>query len=168
MRGRAVRRMAAVGAVGVVGLLASLHGSPVSAQTITVDIADGTLIQGPVGSVHSLGSQDVPADLVGQSCDLVIEVKNNESVHPGNSIIVSSGDSKVTLDKVEEEAGTSVSTKGTLVLGKAIDVSVKLGEDEMSSLGSEVSVTCTPVVTTTTLPEPPVPTPVTTTPAFAG
>lgn len=165
-----VRRMAVAGAVGAVGLLAVLHGSPASAQTITVPIPE-SFAQGPVGSIQPLVSQAVPADLVGQSCTLTVEVKNNESVHPGNNLIVASGESKVVVKGVEDAAGTTVSGSGTLTLGKTVDVSLEMGEHGQSSLGSNVTVTCEPVVTTTTsttLPEPPPPTPVTTTPAYTG
>lgn len=165
-----VRRMAAVGVVGAVGLLAALHGSPVSAQTITVPIPE-SFAQGPVGSIQPLVTQAVPEDLVGESCSLTVEVKNNESVHPGNNLIIASGESKVTVKGVEDTAGATVTGSGTLKLGKSIDVSLEMGEHGQSSLGSNVTVTCEPVVTTTTsttLPPPPPPTTVPSVPPYAG
>ncbi len=158
-----VQRLAAAGVVGAVGLLALLQSSPVSAQTITVPIPE-SFAQGPVGSIQPLVTQEVPADLVGESCNLSIEVKNNESVHPGNNLIIASGESKVTLNGVEDAANTTVTGSGTLKLGKTIDVSLEMGVHGQSSLGSNVTVTCEPVVTTTTsttLPPPPTVPPVT-------
>jgi hypothetical protein len=158
---KTARRTAAVGAAGLVALVASLHGSPVSAQTIDVPIGDAYL-NGAPGSVTTIGTGSVPADLVGRSCNLAVAVVNQGSVHPGNSVIVSSGTSQVTVASVEEVADITVKGAGVLTLGSTIEVKLQLGNDGLSSLGSNVSVTCEP------LPVAPPPTPIPKQPKYTG
>jgi len=158
---RTRRRIAAAGAVTVAAVLAGLHGSPVSAETIEVQV--GTQVfSGAAGSTVTLGSTAVPAALKGQSCNLAVEIINQESVHPGNSISVSSGSSTVTIDKVEEAPNTTVKGGGVLTLDSTVELKLTFGADGSSSIGSDLKVTCV------TLPPAPPPTPVKETPKFTG
>jgi hypothetical protein len=124
--------------------MAGLHGSPVSAQSIDIPVGESYLDAGP-GTVTTIGTGAVPADLVGHSCKLSITVVNQFSVHPGNTIIVASGGTQVTLAGVEDVADTTVTGGGVLTLGSTIEVQLQLGDDGLSSLGSNVSVTCEPL-----------------------
>ena len=158
---KASRRLAVAGAVTVAAVLAGLHGSPVSAETIEVKV-DTQVFSGAAGSTVTLGSASVPAALKGQSCNLAVEIINQESVHPGNSITISSGASTVKVEKVEEVANTTVKGGGVLTLDATVDIKLTFGADGTSSIGSDLKVTCE------TLPPAPPPTPVKETPKFTG
>ncbi|MEZ5408552.1 MAG: hypothetical protein R2761_11035 [Acidimicrobiales bacterium] len=158
---RASRRIATAGAVAVAALLTGLNGSPVSAETIEVEV--GTQVfSGAAGSTVTLGSTDVPAALKGQSCNLAVEIINQDSVHPGNSISVTSGSSSVKIDKVEEEPDTTVKGGGVLTLDSTVEIKLTFGAEGTSSIGSDLKVTCE-----TLPPAPPAP-PVKQTPKFTG
>ncbi|MDH4365894.1 MAG: hypothetical protein OEY70_17595 [Acidimicrobiia bacterium] len=158
---RASRRIVAAGAVTVAAVLAGLHGSPVSAETIEVEVAT-QVYSGAAGSTVTLGSTSVPAALKGQSCNLAVEIINQESVHSGNSISVSSGSSSVKIDMVEEEANATVKGGGVLTLDGTVEIKLTFGADGTSSIGSNLKVTCE------TLPPAPPPTAVKKTPKFTG
>ena len=153
--------MAVVGAAGVVALLATLHGSPVSAQTIEVPIGDNFITADP-GSLVPLATAAVPADLTGRSCNLSVTVTNQESVHPGNALVITSGDTTVTVEKVEETANSVVTGTGVLTLGATVTVALQLGPEGLSSLGSSATVSCE------ALPPAPPPDPIPETPAYTG
>ena len=155
------RRLAAAGAVTVAAVLTGLHGSPVSAETIEVQVAT-QVFSGAAGSTATLGSANVPAALKGQSCNLAVEIINQDSVHPGNSITISSGSSTVKIDKVEEAPDTTVKGGGVLTLDSTVEIKLTFGPDGSSSIGSDLKVTCE------TLPPAPPPTPVKKPPTFTG
>jgi hypothetical protein len=136
-------------------------GGPADAQTIEVPI-EQVVIEGAPGSTIQIGSADVPADLVGETCEITVSVVNQESIHGGNKVIVESDGSSVEVAGVEDQAGSTTTVAGTITLGSDITVSVYLAVDDISSLGSTLTVTCTP------LPPPPPPPPVTTVPAYTG
>lgn len=158
---RVTRRVAAAGVVTAAAVLAGLHGSPVSAETIEVKV-DTQVFSGAPGSTVTLGSAEVPAALKGQSCNLSVAIINQDSVHPGNSITVASGTSTVKIDKVEEAPNTTVTGGGVLTLDGTVQVSITFGSEGTSSIGSDLKVTCE------TLPPAPPPTPVKETPKFTG
>ena len=142
-------------------MTAGLITVPAAADTIEVPIAEATAVGTPGTSVP-LGSAEVAEDLQGRSCDVTIVVKNQSSDHPGNVVVVTSGDSRIEVPAVEDVAFTTTEGGGTLTLGPTIDVSVTLGTDDRSSLGSNLSVTCEP------LPEAPPPPPVPGNPQYTG
>lgn len=137
-------------------------GGPAGAETIEVPI-EQTFVKGEPGSEVELGASEVPVDLVGETCEITVEVVNQESIHPGNVLVVTSGDSSVEVEGIEDEAGSTITEAGTITLGDQITVTVQLGENRtITSLGSSLTVTCTP------LPPPPPPPPATTTPPYTG
>lgn len=158
---RVHRRLAAAGVVTVAAVLAGLHGSPVSAETIEVKV-DTQVFSGAPGSTVTLGSVAVPAALKGQSCNLAVEIINQDSVHPGNSVTITSGTSSVKIDKVEEAPNTTVKGGGVLTLDGTVEAKLTFGAEGTSSIGSDLKVTCE------TLPPAPPPTPVKETPKFTG
>jgi hypothetical protein len=161
MAGLAVKRAAAGLAVaGLVGLI-GLTGLPASAQTIEVPITQ-SFASGAPGSTTALGSVPVPANLVGRSCTAQAVVTNQESIHPGNTLIITSGASSVSVAGIEETPGSVTSQAGVLTLGDSITVSLQFGNDGLSSLGSNLTVTCAPIPAQTTV------VPVTTTVKYSG
>jgi hypothetical protein len=153
--------MLVVAGLGVLALLLGLVASPASADEIDVPI-DDVIVSGDAGSVHEIGGTDVDADLVGRTCDIVAEVTNQSSVHTGNTLIVTTGDSTVTVEGIEDVADGVVTKAGSVTLGSTIKVSVELGDDGTSSLGSNLTVTCE------ALPEAPPAEPVVETPEYTG
>lgn len=136
-------------------------GGPADAQTIDVPI-EQVVIEGTPGSTVEIGSAEVPADLVGRTCEITVEVVNQESIHGGNKLIVASDGSTVEVEGIEDQAGSTTTVAGTITLGSSLTVSVFLAVDDISSLGSSLTVTCKP------LPPADPPPPVTTVPNYTG
>ena len=136
-----VRRVLAAALLATVTALIGLGVSPVSAETIDIPVVEA-YVSGAPGSVLSLGTTTVDAAMVGRSCDVAAVVTNGASVHAGNKLIVTSGDSRVEIAGIEDVADGVTKQGGTLTLGASIEVSVMFGPDGVSSLGSSGSVTC--------------------------
>jgi hypothetical protein len=148
-----------VGALGA--LLAGVFGvaqAQEAQQVPTIDIPIGTSVFGDPGSSHVLEPtpQAVdPADQ-GQSCEVDVIAENNESVHFGNDLVITSNSSSVTAVDVENGADLVTEAAGTLVLGNQVTVTLVLGTveeggDGIFSAGVTVSIDCLQVS-----PEPPV------------
>ncbi len=137
-----VRQMAALGAVAVTF---SMFGTAVSAEdpetVIEIPIQE-VYATGEVGSSVAMGSADVADELAGRACTVEAVVTNGESVHPGNTLVVTSGDSSVSIDGIEDTADAVTTEGGTLTLGDTISAAVVLGDDGATSLGSRLTVTC--------------------------
>jgi len=150
-----VRQVAALGAVAVV---CSMFGSAALAEDtetmIEIPIQE-VYVTGDVGSSVAMGSAEVADDLVGRSCNVMATVTNQESVHPGNTLVVSSGDSSVSIAGIEDVAGAVTTQGGTITLGDTISAAVVLGDDGATSLGSSLTVTCDALPETE--PTPPTP-----------
>ncbi len=139
-------------AILVIGVLAylSLWGVTVHAhaQETRLEVDVDTVHRGDPGDLFFEGSYDAVA---GEKCIAILEsVTNNESIHPGNDLIVG----PVTFTNIEsgtfEAAGLAFTADGP------DDVMVRLGEDGVFSAGFTLEVTCNPPeqpsTTTTTLP----------------
>lgn len=113
-------------------------------DTVLRDIEAGTVVlltDPPV---------EVASDLVGQECTVVARSENQSSVHPGNDLLVETGDSDVLIQDVEAVPGATVNASRTVVMGSEIAVSLIMGPDEVFSAGITVLVDCAPGATTTT------------------
>ncbi len=110
---------------------------------------------GDAGSTVALGQTAVDGNLVGRSCSVTATISNNDSLHPGNTLVVTSGGASVQISGIEDAVGSSTLSGGTIVLGDSISASVVLGADGATSIGSRLSVACTALPDT----EPPVATP---------
>ncbi len=141
------RRILAAGAVAALAATLGFFSTPVTAQDAdVVDVPLGSaFIQGAEGDTVALGSADVDAGLVGRACNVVATVVNQGSVHAGNKLVVSSGDSSVEIAGIEDTADATTSNGGALTLGESISASIVLGADGMSSIASSMKVTCEPV-----------------------
>lgn len=136
-----IRRVVAAALLATVTALIGVGVSPVSAETIDIPVVEA-YVSGAPGSVLSIGTTTVDAAMVGRSCDVVVNVINGASVHAGNKMIVTSGESRVEIANVEDVADGVTHQGGTLTLGSSIEVSVMFGADGVSSLGSSATVTC--------------------------
>jgi len=151
-------RMMLAGGAAVVSVGFGLLGSSANAQegdTIVEIPVAKVFASGEVGSTVDLGEAAVDAALVGRTCNVMATVANQSSVHPGNKLVVSSGDSTVEIPGIEDTADAVTVQGGALTLGDTISAAVVLGEDGATSLGSSLMVTCEALPETP--PAPPTP-----------
>ena len=125
----------------------------VAVDEFNISIPIDTVVFAPEGSTTVLATVPVGEEFAGQVCSVATRSENQESVHPGNDLIVESGSSLVTLEEVEGTAGGVVVGEGELELGSEIVVSLIMGPDEVFSAGFELGVVCalSEVTTTTTI-----------------
>lgn len=149
--------------LALAGLMVTMLATVVQAAPgYQVTIPINTVVFADEGSVTKLAEiLDLPEELAGQECDVIAHSFNQESVHPGNDLVVESGTSQVLLPDVEAGSNLTIEGIGTLVLGEDIMVFLHMGEDERFSGGFDVEIDCdsndptttTTEATTTTLPE---------------
>ena len=138
-------------ALGVLYLVVAATEVPAQPlEPLDVDLPITTVLRGPPGSVHLVGTIDARA---GDECVAELsEFRNQDSMHPGNDILVG----PTTFADVEsgtfQAAGLSFTATGP------IPVAVRLGADGVFSAGFLLEVTCNPpesITTTTTTTTPP-------------
>ena len=162
--------MTRVAIVAVVALLAILSGAGTAlgddCQEEEIRFQFAGNVYGSEGEVVQVTQVAVDADLIGATCTGTATVRNNESMHPGNDFIISSGGTSVVVADFESAAGGVTTATSDLVLGETITASVRLGPHGVASLAGDtlvVATVCQPTTTTTTTP-PPAPTTSTTQP----
>lgn len=133
----------AVAALAVFALVAT----PAGAGT-DISIKFDELVFGKPGSVVRVTQVDVDADLVGKTCTLSVLAENQASVHLGNDLIVSTGDSQAIIVGVEDKANDGTNQTYNMVVGPTITLDMRIGPDGMSSLGFGLSFDCVLPVTT--------------------
>lgn len=146
-----IRRVA--GFILALILAFSLSGIAIADTDLEINIPIDTVVRNvEAGTVVLLTDPpvEVPSELVGQECTVVAQSKNQSSVHPGNDLLVETGDSQVLIADVEAKPGATVNAIGTVVLSSEITVSLVMGPDEVFSAGVDVLVDCAPGATTTT------------------
>lgn len=140
---------------GIVAVLLFALVVPVDAATdeFEVSIPVETVVRGAEpGAVVTLTDPPVvaPEDLVGRECTVVARSENQSSVHPGNDLVVVTGESQVRIADVEAEPGIAINASGTVLLGPDVRISLIAGQDGVFSAGIDVTVDCAPGATTTT------------------
>jgi hypothetical protein len=149
-----IRTLAAatIGVAGVMAVSAGVVGAQESSEDVTLSYSLDTVVFAPEGTVQELVSTDIADDLVGQECMVTLTSENNESVHPDNDLIITSGTDEVVVPDVEAESFEILTADETLVLGPTLTVSVRLGPDGVLSEGGLLELACVEpdVVTTTT------------------
>lgn len=111
---------------------------PAAAGTI-IEIPIDTVIRGP--GQHLLATKDV-SEYSGLSCSAYILAANQESVHPDNDLIVTSGQSSVILEDVEGDPFSDTVAEGELLLSDSVSVTLDMGPDEVFSAGLTVTLDC--------------------------
>ncbi len=151
------RRLPVACGIGVLGAVLAFGGATTALGADGAsDVAPSlsfpltTVVYGDPGTVHEVTSSDVPAALTGQECTVSVTADNNESVHPGSDLIVTSGSDEVTVPDVERTAGGTTTAGGPLTLGTTITVAVQLGADGVFSAGGTVDLVCVAPATVTT------------------
>lgn len=132
------------GWVLVVLAVASLGLTAVGAEAddLSLEVPLPTVLRAPAGTEHLLASTTVPSDLVGKLCAVTIHGSNQESVHPGNDLVIASGDDRLVLADVEGEAFGESEQEGSLRLGSTVTVTLVMGSDGVFSAGMTVRVSC--------------------------
>jgi hypothetical protein len=132
--------------IGFAGSAAAVAGD----EEFTIVIPIDTVVFASEGSTTVLATTPVGEEFAGYVCSVATRAENQESVHPGNDLIVESGSSLVTLADVEGTAGGVVVGEGELELGSEIVVSLIMGPDAVFSAGFEVHLVCSLAQATTT------------------
>lgn len=144
-----------MGIVGALGAVLVAGAGPVEAQTPAIVIPIDTVITGgSLGQEYPVGNAQVPAGLVGQTCDVRAVAVNQASVHPNNDLVVRTGSSEVVMLDVERATDAITPASGSVVLGPEIDVFVRMGPSTVFSAGMIVEFSCTPPPTTTPTTQP--------------
>lgn len=125
-------------------LVALVAPSPAGAEE-EISISPDSVVRGDPGSVTEVASTAVPPELVGSECVLTVVALNGASTHPGNVLIVSTGDTQVVVPDVEAAPDGSVIAERTVALGATIALEIKLGDSGISSLGFTAGFDCPPV-----------------------
>lgn len=112
------------------------------------------IINGEPGQRIDMGTFTTPAEFVGQQCTVAALGNNNESVHLGNDIEVSSVNI-VVLEGVEDAPNKTTVADGVLDLNDQITFTLVLGDDPVYSAELSITLDCQPQQTTTTTTEPP-------------
>lgn len=113
-----------------------------AAEDTVVKIPITALIYQPVGTMEQVASVNVNPDLIGLECSVATQADNQGSVHPGNNLIVTSGENMVVLEDVERAAGAITSATSVLQLADTVTVTLEMGSDEIFSANMTLSITC--------------------------
>jgi LPXTG-motif cell wall-anchored protein len=149
-------------AIATAGLFVTA-GMVAAEPSIVVPIDD--IEAGPVGSTVIVGTADVGPEFQNVPCIATAIVRNQESEHPNNDLIISSGDDTIVIPDVESLAFETTEYQLPIVLGETVTVSLRFGADGYFSGGIDVQFDCSQTIPTssdvppTTAPEPPEPAP---------
>ena len=154
------------GLVSIVGLV--LMQSPASAGHGDISLPIDTIVEAGQGEVVQLVSVPVDPELVGATCGWGFHVYNQESIHLGNDLILSTDGTDTVVPGVEDAPNQVLDVEGSFQLGETLTVSLRMGPDEVFSAGLSVEVVCEGHVASATTPAPTTTTPAPTTTAPAG
>ena len=157
-----MKRITALLIAGALGAAVLLVLPSASAGAGTVGFAqsfdsqcrpDGCRSNADPGGTVVVSTEDAPSGAVGLDCSVTFTATNNESVHSGVDLIVSSGTDSVTIPGIEDEGYQSSSAADLLTIGDTVTLTIRFGPDGISSLGGTVDFVCEPETTTTTEPD---------------
>lgn len=115
-------------------------GVPAAAlETISIDL-DGKLRGEPFS--EAVVAERATASLQGWSCEGALVTRNDASVHEGNVLIIRSGTTEVEIEAYEDSSEASTTRFGTVTLGESIIVSVRFGEDGVTSGDASILLEC--------------------------
>lgn len=142
----------ALGAAAAVAIAVSTAASPASAQDIVV--GTGGVAFGEPGTMITVATEQVPEEFVGVECEVALASVNNESVHPGNNLFITTGGTTGELQNVEGEPGEVEVIDEFVTLGEEIVVELEFGADGVTSGGLVLAFECAPDVPEGSAPEP--------------
>ncbi len=139
--------LAAVICVGAFAI-SEAQSAPVS---FNFDVNGTGGVFGAPGTSLVLATQTVDPSVIGRSCQIAIDVHNNDSVRAGTDIVIASSGASVTASEVEAVAGDAPpAVLGNLVLGSTVTGSVVFGPEGQASVAATILVDCPDVPPTTT------------------
>lgn len=136
------RAMAFVGAFAIFASLIAVF-APVASASIDISIPINTQVKTDIGS-ETLLATVATGEFEGQVCEVSADSMNQESIHPGNDLVVASNDTSVVLEDVEGESNGIVHADGTLTLGDVVTVTLINRQVRVFSAGITVLIDCTP------------------------
>ncbi len=95
-----------------------------------------------VGNTKVLASETVDEKYRDMICSVSASAENQGSVHPGNDLVITSGNDSVTLSDVERASGVETTSNGALTLDQSVSVALVMGQDDVFSAGMDVVLTC--------------------------
>jgi hypothetical protein len=145
--------------IGLALLAVLLIAVPAMAQTETdtIEMAFVGVVNGAPGTIVPLRTEPVPEGMVGWTCTGVAVSQNNESQHTGNDFILTTGGTTAEIVNWEEIPEATTPMTGTVVLGAAIDISLRMGSSGVSSGGVVIILSCSAPTPPTTVPPTTVP-----------
>ncbi len=137
-------------ATAMAGVLAFAPG----VGAVDLSLPTDTVVYAEPGTLIELGRVPVDTDLAGPLCTWEASVTNQNSAHPGNDIIVRSGDSELVLSEVEATEGKVTTNSGSAYLVDEVVVTLRMGPDGVFSGGLDLTIRYDQCTTTTTAPAP--------------
>jgi hypothetical protein len=136
----------------VAAMLMAAIGTSAQDYSWSVEIHTSTVVRGPEGSEHKIGSWDTPEHLVRFTCSASVLGSNQGSKHPNSDLVVKTGNSVISLPDVEEYPGKETPASGQVTMGDKVEIFLTIGKDKVFSGGISITFTCQPPATET--PEP--------------
>ena len=142
---RRARTAVIVAAILTAVVIAIVAPNPAGAEE-EISIAPNSVARGEPGSVAPVAATDVPPELIGSACTLQVTALNGSSVHPGNVLIVATGETQAMIEGIEDSPDGAVVDERVVTLGPTITLEIQFGSDGISSLGFTAGFDCPPVV----------------------
>ncbi len=141
---KAIQATAITGAIVASSFIISgnVYATNSHSTTANITVPVSTIVHADEGSTTEVARTSVEDAHVGMVCSVKANSENQSSVHPGNDLVVRSGNSSITLEDVEREAGVTTHANGELTLGNDIVVSLVMGSDGAFSAGMDLQVSC--------------------------
>lgn len=111
--------------------------------------------RGEEGDVITIATVDVPADLVGATCQITGLTVNQVSVHEGNDLLINTNGQTFVVPNFEDAGFIEHEAGEVASIGTTIQLQIRFGPDGVSSGGFRVRVECDPENFTTTTTETP-------------
>lgn len=125
-------------------VISSMSGVATATNNSTeISIPVSTVVRNiGVGKSKVLATKDVDQQYEGMTCSVKAGAENQGSVHPGNNLVITSGNNSVTLEDVERAPKVTTVASGELTLGEQVSVSLVMGQDNVFSAGMNVVLAC--------------------------
>jgi hypothetical protein len=148
-----MRKILTVGAVAL-GAFALSMSAVTAADSLPLSWDQSTGVFGDPGTHLVLATSDVPTEKVGKTCEVVVDIGNNDSVRQGSDVTVTTGDASHLFANTEGVAGNAPPVTLHLVMGSTITSTLTFADDGAYSGSGTVAVgACEePPPTTTTTP----------------
>lgn len=116
---------------------------PADAQADTPDLTVhvDTIVDEPPGTEVTLTTVDIPVDYQNTLCDASVDTANQESIHFGNDLRVTSLTS-ITIAEVEDGSGVIKTGSGPILVGTQMTIELLMGPDGVFSGGLDVDFDC--------------------------